>query len=195
MLANGKLGDMMSEGVCAISFVMMKDGTKKMIKDVKVGDLVATWNPRILMFQDLSVWEPQERVNKEYSRVINQYVRKTDKKMYKITTKHDEIIATDDHKFMVLSNYDEVEMYYTWKEVKNINPEKDCLVKIDDDPDFYENANKNRQYYFNDSHIKSIELYTETKLISDITIESDNHTFFAGKANFLVSNSAEEWST
>jgi intein/homing endonuclease len=36
--------------------------------------------------------------------------------------------------------------------------------------------------------IKSIEPYTESSLISDITVESENHTFIA--SNFLIHNSS-----
>ena len=43
------------------------------------------------------------------TKVINHYVRKTDKKIYKITTiSGREIVATDDHKFMTSNGWCEV---------------------------------------------------------------------------------------
>ena len=75
--------------------VLMADGTHKMIKDVKVGDEVLTFNP-ITMYPS-------------NSKVINQYVKTTTNKIYKITTTSGRtIIATEEHKFMTSAGWQEV---------------------------------------------------------------------------------------
>lgn len=66
--------------------VLMADGTTKMIKDVKVGEMVTTFNP--------------DTLERSYSKVEYHFVKETDKKMYKITTiSGREMIATFDHRF------------------------------------------------------------------------------------------------
>ena len=83
--------------------VLMADGNRKKIKDVKIGDEVITFN--------------LETTKTSITKVINQYVRPTEKKIYKITTiSGRSIIATEDHKFMTIENG-----IQDWKEVKNIN--------------------------------------------------------------------------
>ena len=67
--------------------VLMEDGSKKKIKDVKVGDKVITFNPTTM--------------ETEVTTVINQYVKPTDKTIVEITTYSGrKIITTDDHKYM-----------------------------------------------------------------------------------------------
>jgi DNA-directed RNA polymerase beta subunit len=79
--------------------VLLSNGSKIPIKDVKIGDEVVCFNP--------------ETLETNYTKVINQYVRETDKKVYKITTLSGrEIIATEDHKFMTTEG---------WREVKNMS--------------------------------------------------------------------------
>ena len=79
--------------------VLMANGTKKRIADVKIGDEVTSFHPKTM----------QTSITK----VVNHYVRETDKKIYKITTKSGrEIIATEDHKFMTVGG---------WSEVRNMN--------------------------------------------------------------------------
>jgi DNA-directed RNA polymerase beta subunit len=78
--------------------VLMSNGSKIPIKDVKIGDEVVCFNP--------------ETMETSYTKVVNQYVRETDKKIYKIKTLSGrEIIATEDHKFMTTEG---------WCEVRNI---------------------------------------------------------------------------
>ena len=80
--------------------VLLTNGAKIAIKDVKIGDEVICFNP--------------ETMETSYTKVINQYVRETDKQSYKIKTiSGREIIATEDHKFMTVEG---------WKEVR------DCVV-------------------------------------------------------------------
>ena len=75
--------------------VLLSNGEKIMIKDVKIGDSVLCFHP--------------ETMEQSYTTVVNHYVRETDKKLYKITTLSDrEIIATEDHKFMTTEGWCEV---------------------------------------------------------------------------------------
>jgi intein/homing endonuclease len=67
-----------------------------MIKDIKLGDEVVCFNP--------------ETMNTSYTKVVNHYVRETDKQLYKITTLSGRtIIATEDHKFMTTEGWCEVQ--------------------------------------------------------------------------------------
>lgn len=94
------------------TLVLMGDGTRKMIKDVCIGDEVVTFHPH----------------TKEHSvtKVIHQYVKPTDKRIMKVTTESGRtIIATDDHQFMTNQG---------WKEVKNFD--QDTLVGISIQPSF-----------------------------------------------------------
>jgi intein/homing endonuclease len=76
----------------------MNDGSRKKIKDVKVNDIVQSFNPITLEYSN--------------TKVVNQYVRKTDKRIYKITTVSGrEIIATYDHKFMTAEGWKEVQHF------------------------------------------------------------------------------------
>jgi len=76
--------------------VLLSNGNKIPIKDVVVGDEVVCFNP--------------ETMKTSYTKVVNQYVRETNKKIYKITTiSGREIVATDDHKFMTTNGWVEVQ--------------------------------------------------------------------------------------
>ena len=67
--------------------VLLSNGSKIPIKDIHIGDEVVSFNP--------------ETMETSYTKVVNHYVRETDKVIYKITTLSGrEIIATEDHKFM-----------------------------------------------------------------------------------------------
>lgn len=78
--------------------VLMADGTYLPIKDIEVGDQVVTFNP--------------ETFETSNSRVISQFVRKTNKKVYEITTINGrKIKATEDHKFMTNKGWLEVRQF------------------------------------------------------------------------------------
>jgi hypothetical protein len=67
--------------------VLMANGSRKAIKDVMEGETVLSFNP------DTGVMES--------ARVINQYVRKTEKNIYKLTTISGRtVVATDNHPFI-----------------------------------------------------------------------------------------------
>ena len=79
--------------------VLLSNGNKVMIKDIKIGDEVVCFHPETM---DIS-----------YTKVVNHYIRETNKKIYNISTiSGREIIATDDHKFMTTEG---------WCEVKNMS--------------------------------------------------------------------------
>lgn len=75
--------------------VLLTNGNKIPIKNVKIGDEVISFNP--------------ETMEINYTKVVNHYVRETDKKIYKIKTiSGREIISTEDHKFMTIEGWKEV---------------------------------------------------------------------------------------
>ena len=135
--------------------VLLSNGEKIPIKDVKVGDSVICFNP--------------ETFKTSHTKVVCHYVRKTEKKIYKIKTiSGREIIATEDHKFMTTSG---------WREVQNmeVNETMIGIMDVIDNPKF--------------ELLVSIE-EVENRLISDITVESEDHSFIAGN-NFMSSNCAQ----
>ena len=75
--------------------VLLSNGNKVPIKDIKIGDSVICFNP--------------DTFNTSHTTVVNHYIRETDKKIYKLKTINGrEIVATDDHKFMTTSGWCEV---------------------------------------------------------------------------------------
>jgi DNA-directed RNA polymerase beta subunit len=87
--------------------VLLTNGYRIPIKDIKIGDKVVCFNP--------------ETMNINYTKVINHYIRETTKNIYKIKTiSGREIIATEDHKFMTSEG---------WKEVKDFI-ENDTYIGI-----------------------------------------------------------------
>ena len=127
--------------------VLMADGTHKKIKDVKIGDLVVTFNP--------------ETLDRSVSSVINQYVRETDKKLYKITTiSGREIIATDDHKFMTDSG---------WITVDNFDIEKTKIGIL---------INQNEQPFYD---LNNIEIILSVENFIEIMKNNNVHTHMINK--------------
>ena len=127
--------------------VLMSNGTHKKIKDVKIGDMVVTFNPQTL--------------DRSISSVINQYVRETDKKLYKITTiSGREIIATDDHKFMTDDG---------WKTVANFDIEKTKIgVLINQNEQPFHNLNTQEEI------ILSVENYIEIMKTNNVHMQMIN---------------------
>lgn len=75
--------------------VLMANGSRKQIKDVIIGDEVVTFNPTTM--------------ESSYSKVINQYIRETDKDMFQITTCSGRSIkATSNHPFMTFDGWKQV---------------------------------------------------------------------------------------
>lgn len=135
--------------------VLLSNGNKIPIKDIKIGDSVICFNP--------------ETFKTSHTTVVNHYIRETDKKIFKIKTfSGREIIATDDHKFMTTNG---------WCEVKNMSITETMIGTMDIiDKAVFETV----------SEIEEVE----NRLISDITVASDDHSFIAGN-NFLSSNCAQ----
>lgn len=85
--------------------VLMSDQSYKLIKDIKVGDIVQTFNPK--------------NMKTSYTKIINQYVRPTTKQMYNVKTYSNKSFnATYDHKFMT---------YNGWKTVEDLDLDNDLL--------------------------------------------------------------------
>jgi DNA-directed RNA polymerase beta subunit len=126
--------------------VLMSDGTHKKIKDVKIGDMVVTFNP--------------ETLDRSISSVINQYVKETDKKIYKIMTiSGREIIATGDHKFMTDDG---------WKTVEKFDIEKTKIGVL---------INQNEQPFYNlntPEMILSVENFIEIMKTNNIHTQMIN---------------------
>ena len=129
--------------------VWMANGTKKMIKNVCIGEDVLTFHPETLEITE--------------TKVINQFVRANEHPVYKITTvSGKEIRATEDHKFMTESG---------WQTVKDLihNCSSICkyklLILID----------KDSQQYINEEISDFVLL--PNGLISCIDTESENHSF------------------
>ena len=173
--------------------VLMADYSKKYIKNVVIGDEVFTFHPKTL---EIST-----------TKVIHQFVRPTDKKIYKITVENIltknwiptvisktmiSIIATEDHKFMCINNG-----IQDWMEVKDIilNIEHIKIGFIDFvrfeieilDQSYIDNKYVLENHYKFHNIFNIIEV--ENQLVCDITVESENHSFFTGNG-FLSSNCA-----
>ena len=85
--------------------VMMKNQTYKLIKNIEIGDEVLTFDPVTM--------------KSSYTKIINQYIRPTNKQMYNVITYSGKSFnATFDHKFMT---------YNGWNEVTNLNMNTDLL--------------------------------------------------------------------
>jgi DNA-directed RNA polymerase beta subunit len=140
--------------------VWLANGTKKMIKDVRAGDFVLTFHPETL--------EISETI------VVNQFVRPSTTKNYKIIFKDDvNIIATDDHKFMTSSGW------ATVNTIINYNLEIGLYNKLINKCEFLP--------------ILHFELMPSNILVSCIEVKSTNHSFIVGKGTkgFLSSNCAQ----
>jgi DNA-directed RNA polymerase II subunit RPB2 len=138
--------------------VLMKDGKRIPIKDVKVGDEVITYNPNTF------------EISK--TKVINHFIQENMHPVYKITTiSGRKIIATEDHKFSTNNG---------WKTVKEMIENPELKVGV-----FDVNI---RERHVNFISIKSI-IPVSNRLVSDIEVESENHSFIAGDG-FASSNCA-----
>ena len=151
-------------------FVWMADGSKKPIKDVVVGERVLTFHNETLEITDTTV--------------VHQFVRRNEFPIYKIQTiTGREIIATEDHKFMT---------NFGWKTVDEMR--KDTSIKIavlkktisEKEYNMLQMIEEKNGFVF-------IPLYSITNepdgWISDIEVESSNHSFIAG-SGFASSNCA-----
>ena len=138
--------------------VLMSDGRRVAIKDVKIGDEVITYHPTSF------------EVSK--TRVVNHFIQENTHPVYKITTiSGREIIATEDHKFSTNAG---------WKTVKEMMEDPELRVGVFDD------VTPRMRITFVEVH--SI-VPVSNRLVSDIEVESENHSFIAGDG-FASSNCA-----
>ena len=157
--------------------VLMSDYSRKKIGDINIGDEVVSFNPETMEISN--------------TKVVHHYIRKTDKKIYKLKTLSGrEIIATEDHKFMT---------YDGWREVREMihSPNDNKIgIYIDAKNDYETEQSKVGKNYKLETKgcamfipLDSI-VEIDNCVISDITVESENHSFIAGD-NFLSSNCAQ----
>ena len=136
--------------------VWMSNGSKKAIGEISVGESVLSFHP--------------ETMEVSSTKVVNQFVRRNEYPVYKITTVSGrEIIATGDHKFMT---------NYGWRTVDEI--------KFDNTLDIYMFQDKESKPH--SDKVRSVTVEPDG-LVSDIEVESDNHSFIAA-SGFASSNCA-----
>ena len=122
--------------------VLMKDQSYKLIKDIKVGDYVQTFDPVTM--------------KTSYTKIINQYVKTTEKQMYNVTTYSGKSFnATYDHKFMT---------YDGWKEVKDLEPDVD-LIGIKPTTLELSHINVNNNVIFDTTMFKQLLINENVKII------------------------------
>ena len=136
--------------------VLMSDGQRIPIKDVKVGDEVMTYHPTTF------------EVSK--TTVVNHFIQENTQPVYKVTTRSGrKIIATEDHRFSTNAG---------WKTVKELMDDRELRVGVFD---------------FDTLNVSFVLIHSITpvsnRLISDIEVASENHSFIAGDG-FASSNCA-----
>jgi len=131
--------------------IVMADGTIKKIKDVQVGDKVIS--------MDI------DNLTEIVTTVINQYVKTTDKRIIKLTTKKNrlELVCTEDHPVLTLGG---------WKEAGKLEP-TDYIV-LSEKLGF--------------DYLDTIEEHENVE-IADITVDSDCHSFIT-ESGIVVHNSS-----
>lgn len=109
--------------------VLMSNGMRKKIKDVKVGDMVLTFD---------------NNMNMTNSKVIHQYVRPTDKIIYKIKLQNNiAITATSNHPFMT---------YNGWRKVEELTT-NDYIGIYTNNTKYYDHTIKNEEYVMTPDYI------------------------------------------
>jgi DNA-directed RNA polymerase beta subunit len=144
--------------------VLMANGEKKRISDVKVGDEIITVNP--------------ETCEKSVTTVVNQYVKKTDKPIVKLTVGFANprtLVCTNDHPILTMDG---------WKKAGDLTSYDAVCVFGDEKKDSY-TAKKNDAIFV---LVKKIEDMPNV-LIADITTASDTHSFITGNG-ICVHNSS-----
>lgn len=170
--------------------VIMANGEHKRICDIQIGDEVITIN--------------METYKKETTKVVNQFVRKTDKQILKITTVSGrELVCTNDHQIYsdfewvdagdlsinsLIGVYSEesFDMSDDFEFVDMDKEQNDSNSDSDSDSDSKsDDSNSDSEGCYNPmgniffTKIKSIER-VENVMIADITTESENHNFITG---------------
>lgn len=96
------------QSLSCLSWVLMSDMSKKMIKDIVVGDIIVSWN--------------EENLNWTYSKVINHYIKPNINRAYIIKTESSRTItATEDHHFWTNKGFMTVGEMFKYSTKKNEN--------------------------------------------------------------------------
>ena len=141
--------------------VWMANGTHRAIKDVAIGDRVLTFDPETMEVSE--------------TRVVNQFVRPNEYPIYRLTlTNGAEIVATEDHKLMTNRG---------WKTVGEIIV--DAKIRVFH-LFYHDSQQKNAEWCV--YHVSRVKEEPDG-LISDIEVESSNHSFIAS-SGFASSNCA-----
>jgi DNA-directed RNA polymerase beta subunit len=144
----------------------MSDGTKKAIKDVKVGEEVMSFDPETMEISN--------------THVVNHFVRPNDYPIYKITLMSGEkITATEDHKFMTTKGWQTVRQIIDdfespKKEIRLFTLYHHCALRDRTEWDLYNVSYIDRE---------------PDGIVSDIEVASSNHSFIAA-SGFASSNCA-----
>ena len=146
--------------------VWMADGSKRAIKDVKVGDTVLSFDPETM---DISS-----------TTVVNQFIRPNDYQIYRLRLiSGEEIVATEDHKFMTTRGWQTVRQIIAdhesgEKQIRLFTLYHHCALRDRAEWDLY-----------------ALSSYEEMPdgLVSDIEVASSNHSFIAA-SGFASSNCA-----
>ena len=129
--------------------VLLSNGSKIPIKEIKIGDEVVSFNP--------------ETMETSYTKVVNHFIIQNLTSVFQITLIDDKsIIATFDHKFMTNQGWKNVE------ELKNNLYSYIDKYKIG----VFDDSLKNYTFI----NIKTIQQVSD-RLVCDITVESKNHSF------------------
>jgi hypothetical protein len=144
--------------------VLLPQGKEKKIKDIKVGDEVICFNPKYPL--RLSI-----------TRVVSHFIIMNINPVYEIVLQKNDsritkkIIATSDHKFMTTNG---------WCEVNDIVLNQTEILVLEEDREV-ERINK---------YVVTKKNRVSDRLVSDITVESDNHSFVT-TGGILSSNCAQ----
>ena len=123
--------------------VLLSNGSKIPIKDITVGDEVVSFNP--------------ETMETSYTKVVNHYVRETDKVIYKITTLSGrEIIATEDHKFMTGEGWCQVKDMSINETKIGILPHQNKLDNYNDDKQIILTEEQFREFFVTNNFKKKL---------------------------------------
>lgn len=145
--------------------ILMADRTLKKIKDIKIGDEIITINPKTY--------------KQSITRVINQFVRKTEKKMVKISTiSGRELVCTVDHPILTRKG---------WKKAGELDINNDT-VAVNETVNLRDEI---RMEKIGDTIFVPVARIKEHQnvMIADITTESETHSFITGQG-FCVHNSS-----
>lgn len=185
--------------------VLMGDGKLKSIKDINIGDSVVTVNPKTL--------------KQSLSKVINQFVKSTDKSIIEIVTlSNRKLICTIDHLILTSKGWKQAGMLTTADTIcvcpnysnnldNSDNLGNDDMVKVEElllkEYYLYKNSEFDSTFmlvfedWLEQILIQGNSLFVpfvySNKMsnveIADITIESDNHSFITGNG-ICVHNSS-----